>query len=495
MNNLQIFINNEEVLCNNKLSIKEEILNTSSTILNNCYPKSWENNKDYVNNYYYPKDYSKCKILQNNELLFAGVIKNTGNISLNPRYPHYCDLQVLSYKTFLSEGDTFDFVINNKTIEEAIELIINKVAGYGFVKGNINISQADEIIGAYSTLNKTAYDCFQYFAEISNSKWITRIIDEDTIAIDYFDPELMEQGNSIVYNNNWWKQNDLIDLTFTYSTNDYRNKQIITSDEIIADINYNESIYANGYSTEYYVSSNIAEIISIKINDVEATFATNIEKDMGVYADIYYTKGDSKLETNEILAAGSNIIILYTPLVKGRQVIYNSNEVSRINNQTGTTGIISRYENRNDALSSNELTYIANSYIKFKGQAEVTLKVQTKNNNLWEIGNVVEMIDCPLEELNVNYMVKSKTTDYYFANNDVFYTFELTSTYNSETAINYFDNQRSKMQGNLGEGDFIDRNIDIENESNIIFDNLRINSETLETNNILNCGLDSPFID
>ena len=40
------------------------MLSTSSTILNNCYPKTWENDKDYTTRFYYPKDYSKCKIVE-----------------------------------------------------------------------------------------------------------------------------------------------------------------------------------------------------------------------------------------------------------------------------------------------------------------------------------------------------------------------------------------------------------------------------------------------
>ena len=59
---IKMYIDNEEVVCNNLIEIKEEMLSTSSTILNNCYPKSWEENHDYVNRFYYPKDYSQCLI-------------------------------------------------------------------------------------------------------------------------------------------------------------------------------------------------------------------------------------------------------------------------------------------------------------------------------------------------------------------------------------------------------------------------------------------------
>lgn len=67
---MKILINNEEVVCSNTITITEEMLNTSSTILNNCYPLSWEETKDYTQ-YYYPEDYSKCLIYDDEDnLLF-----------------------------------------------------------------------------------------------------------------------------------------------------------------------------------------------------------------------------------------------------------------------------------------------------------------------------------------------------------------------------------------------------------------------------------------
>ena len=63
---MQIFINDEEVLCSSSMTIQKQLSNTSSVILNNVYPKSWEEDKDYVSRFYMPKDYSKCKIIDEN---------------------------------------------------------------------------------------------------------------------------------------------------------------------------------------------------------------------------------------------------------------------------------------------------------------------------------------------------------------------------------------------------------------------------------------------
>ena len=192
---------------------------------------------------------------KNYDILFSGLVKNSGDISLNPRYPHYCSLQILDYKTFLSESDTLDFVISQKTIEQAIEMVVEAVSGYGFIVGEINIANANEIIGAYSTLNKTAYDVLQYLAEISGSRWRTRYVDSSTMAIDFYDPDLLPQANDIDYNKQYWKDNNIVDLTFSYGTRDYRNKQIILSNEVYGSIEYNEVLLSNGYSASVCAST------------------------------------------------------------------------------------------------------------------------------------------------------------------------------------------------------------------------------------------------
>lgn len=493
---IKIFIGGVEVVSNKTFNIKEELLATSSTILNNCYPKSWETNHDYTNNFYFPKDYSNCEIYDDDDLIFSGVVKNSGNISLRPTEPKFCDLQILSYKCLLSEGQTLDFVIDNKTIEEAIEMVINHISDYGFVVGNIELSNGSDKIGAYSTLNKTPYDVFQYIADISQSKWFTRTIDENTVAIDFYSPELMEQVADIEYTNEYFEENNIIDMSFSFGTQDYRNKQIILSDEVYGSIDTDESITSNGYQTTFETSGIIAIVKNIYVNGVQKTIGTNDEKEIGIYADFYYTPGESSIESNTNYIAGTIIRIVYTPLVKGRQIVYNNNEINRINSQTGRNGIIARYEDRNDILSSDELNQVAQTYIKYKGTPEIILTIKTQNVDLFNIGQQV-YFDMPyLQDLNTNYMVKSKEIEITKTgdNGYVFYTYQLSSNYNSESAINYFDNQRNKANGNISTNEFITRNIDIEDETSIIFDNLQIEQMTPIGDNVLNSILNSPFL-
>lgn len=439
--------------------------------------------------YYYWKNY---------DVLFAGVVKNSGDISLNPRHPHYCSLQILDYKTFLSESDTLDFVITGKTIKEAIEMVISAISGYGFITGNINISQADEMIGAYSTLNKTAYDVLQYLAEISGSRWRARYVDSSTMAIDFFDPDLLPQANNIEYSKQYWEDNNIVDLTFNFGTRDYRNKQVLLSNEVYAGIQYTELLLSNGYSTNFLVQNNIGIIVSITVGGSQVEVTTQEEKELGVDADFYYTPGKNILESANSYTAGTQIVVNYIPLVKGRQIVYNDEEVTRIATQTNTTGIIARYENRNDVLSSNELEQIAETYIQYKGKPEIILTLTTKDNDLFNVGEKT-YFNSPIEDLAQEYMVKTKSIEYIIVGNqrDLFYTYELTSSFNSEKAINYFDNQRNKASGNIAEGESITRNIDINNQATIIWNNPTVNEITVTVtgDNVLNSILNSPFIE
>ena len=490
---IKILINNEEVVCSNQISIQEDILSTSSTILKNCYPKSWEETKDYVNNFYFPKDYSKCKILDVNDgletLIFCGVVKNTGNISLNPREPHYVDLQVLDFKTLLSEGETLNYVINDKTILEAIEQVVSSISDYGFQTGVIKILNPEDKINAYSTLNKTAYDVFQYIADVTQSIWVVKGINENINAVYFFDPTLIDEKEPIEYTQEYFENNDIHDITFNYSTNDYRNKQIMTSDEVFANITQTETIIADGYRDSFMCQNKIGVITSIKVNGVSKTFITKSEEELGLTADFVYQPGDMTFNANSTYTAGSLIVITYYPIVKGREIVLNSEESTRIQNQINRKGTISRYENRNDTLSSQELIKIGQSYIKYKGSAEITLKIVT-SKNLFEVGQKTKF-NAPLEELSTEYLIKSKKIDIYPLTNEVFYTFELSNNFNSENAINYFDNQRAKSQGNIGEGETITRNIDLESTSLIKFYDYSIEEAQIGTLTALDFTLDS----
>ena len=265
----------------------------------------------------------------------------------------------------------------------------------------------------------------------------------------------------------------------------------MTSNEVYANIVSVESIYANGYQTQYNTEQKIGYINFISVNGIEKTVTTNENKELGQTADFYYTVGNNYVETPNPLSAADVISIEYVSIVQGRQIISNQNEINRISLSTGRNGVLARYENRNDATTSMELQKIGESYIKYKGVPEIKLTIKTRLNT-WEIGQKVEF-DSPIDELDTEYMVRKKSINYITTTNTIFYTYELTSSFNSETEINYFDNQRAKNNGNIGAGEYISRNIDISLDANVIFYDTEVTEISVQGDNILNCELNSPL--
>lgn len=488
----KIYIDNVEVKCDNQFDIEEEFMNPSSIVLTNVYPASWTPT-DLMNNYYFPEDYTKCKIYKDDILYFVGIVKNSADMELNPLKPHYCSLQILDPSTLLSEGTTLDYVITNKTVTEAINQVIASISDYGFVAGNIQIpEQYDTLIGAYSTLDKAPFDVFQYLSQISLTRWGTRMVDEDTTAIDFFSPELLDSQGTIKLEKDYCSEHHIESITYDYSTDDYRNKQIITSDEVFGNVEQTQTILSNGYDTSFTTEQKIGKINSIKVNDSEATFATSNEKDLGITADFYYKVSENTFDSDNVYSAGTEIEISYTPIVQGREVSYNTPEINRINTNLGRNGTISQYENRTDVTSSTELQLVGQSYIKFKGIPEITLTIQSREDFLTLGGKYT--FSGPLSQLNGDYLVKTKKTSVTQSDeyNWFIYEYELTNSFDVENELNYFDNQRSKANGNISQGEYIARNVDIENTALIIFDNAEL-IEVEMGDNILNAPLNAPF--
>lgn len=158
----------------------------------------------------------------------------------------------------------------------------------------------------------------------------------------------------------------------------------------------------------------------------------------------------------------------------------------------GRNGTISQYENRTDVTSSAELQLVGQSYIKFKGIPEITLTITSREDFLKLGGKYT--FSCPLTKLNGDYLVKTKKTSVTQSAtyNWFIYEYELTNSFDVENELNYFDNQRSKTNGNISQGEYIARNVDIENTALIIFDNAEL-IEVEMGDNILNAQLNAPF--
>lgn len=501
---IHMYINDEEVICSNQFTIIEELTNTNTIVLNNCYPLSWEQSKDYTQ-FYTPKDYSLFKLVydytdynlstedgeniltENDENItaenslvtaFIGVIKRSKSVDLRPVNPHFATLQVLDFKTFLNEGDLFNFVITETTVNDFINRVVGAYSGYNFIVGNLNLgNKLTQTVGNYSCDQKTLFDILQYISQITNSIWKVRHVDDITYAIDFYDINLLPQGMELKYDTDYFDTNSIVDISYSFNTNNYRNKQVITSNNITSQTINIEKLYTDSDNNQYNLSNNIGSIYNVTLDNEKISVASSVDKQNGITADLYYKVGSNIIELNIDTIPTKILRIEYYPMLPGRITALNTDEISRIGNQLNNTGIISRYEQRQDATTAEELNAIAQTYLQFKGKVEITMQVKTLNKDLWSVGQLVDFDNNNLENISDlvgNYIVKKKTTQIYQNNADsttqIFYTYELDNNYNFENLINYFDNQRAKTIGNIQEGQFINKYIEYINSINIIFD-------------------------
>ena len=119
---------------------------------------------------------------------------------------------------------------------------------------------------------------------------------------------------------------------------------------------------------------------------------------------------------------------------------------------------------------------------------------KTHNKDIYEVGQMV-YFNAPIQELAKEYMVKSKEINIIATDEqNVFYTYELSSSFNSERSVNWFDNQRNKNSGNIQDGEYILRDIDITSTATIIWDNVQIEEITgITGDNVLDLVLDAPY--
>ena len=493
-NEIHMYIAGEEVVCDKEIQVAEKLLNTNSTALYNCYPLSWEEDKDYVSRFYFPKDYSKFEMVINGVVAFKGVIKRSAPIDLSPFKPHWAKLQVLDYKTFLSEGNQLNFVLKDVTIRQAIEQILEAYEGYNFVVGNLNIGDKEnDVIKNYNCNEKTPYDCLSYIADLTQSIWLTRY-DGDNIAVDFYSYDRLPSGKYILYDQNYCRNNSIVSINFSYDSDDYRNVQIVTAEEVQSNITLQNQFIVNGTEQIFLLDEPVSNIESVTLAGNSITFGV---EETGVNYDLYYKYNSNQIKLSKYNIAGTLLRINYYPVVNGRQKLKNPVEINRIADQNNNIGEIARYEKRDEAYTSQELGQIAQSYLYFKGKQAIELEVKTLNNDMWNVGDTCYFDNNDIDALNDlvgNYIVKSKNIQIIQnnANNkaQIFYEYELINNFNFESAVNFFDNQRAKRIGNINDGDFINRYVDFEDSVNIIFDGYTMEDLEVEAQNELEAELE-----
>lgn len=296
----------------------------------------------------------------------------------------------------------------------------------------------------------------------------------NSATIKVVDDENMKVIN-INYGQEFFENYNIVDMSYNLSSSDYRNKQNIVADNIKGNNILFESFWLDGKTTQFYLSQNVAGVKFAEINDENIKVVSQNFKDKNEDYDCYFTQGSNVINLKNANKKGDYLRILYYPDMSLKLSVTEDEEIERIKNNTDTTGIISRYEKRSDVSVAEEMNKIAQSYLKYKGKGDYTITIQTFNKELAHLGDKIQLTtNDNLKFLEDEYYVKSISTQCTTNNADnkayIFRTYTLVNNFNFEYATNYFDNQRAKMIGNIQDGQYIDRDIEIQDIITISFE-------------------------
>jgi hypothetical protein len=271
---------------------------------------------------------------------------------------------------------------------------------------------------------------------------------------------------NIDYGQEFFANYNIVDMKYSFNTSDYRNKQNIIADNIKGSNFLFEAFWLDGKTTEFHLSQPVASVKFAEINDENIKVISQEFKNKGEDYDAYFTQGSNTFNLKNANKKGNYLRIVYSPDISLKLSVAEDDEIKRIKDNTGTAGTISRYEKRNDVSLAEEMNKIALSYLKYKGKGDYTITIQTFNKELAHLGDKVNLTtNDNLKFLEDKYYVKSITTSYTTNNADnkayIFRTYTLVNNFNFEYAVNYFDNQRAKLIGNIQDGQYINRDIDI----------------------------------
>ena len=235
----------------------------------------------------------------------------------------------------MSEGDLLNYVMPSMSISDVLKYLVKDLNG--FYLGQIEIDN-DDTIATYNCNNKTPHDVLEYIAEVSGAIWFTRVLDDKVVSINLISPGQLETETTIEYTEEYFIENNIVDISYSYNAQDYRNKQIITNDEATSDVEHTEVVLYEGgnITTEYLV----AKLVSVKNGWIPYTVANKLS---GENAHFIYDYGSDIVEVNSV-NTGYLFTLTYYPIINLRQVAYNQDEIERITDVM--SGVISRYEKR-----------------------------------------------------------------------------------------------------------------------------------------------------
>lgn len=491
----ELYINGEKYDFEDNFSFYFHPTNFSNITLNNVV-KSTNNNWPNITNIIdFKNEFTICELRQNNRTFFIGVVNDVGRLSLMPNKPKTFSIQISDFRKWLSLTKPINKIYFDKTPSFIVNDLISSLNEPKIGVGNLSFStDSNFTIKAYNTTNKTLYQILKDVIGRQTNSTLYFTIENNIFKINYKSIEDFKTPHQIKIdptNQDFLVNYKINDIVFDNETNNYYNYLSYTSDNIISKflifennllLNSDKVILLNNVGriiegqdkTYFYNEKTHDKIIPVIMNSEDAK--------EGKFCHLVWSENSNIIE-NKFVSNDYKLKICYQSKISQTLEAKNLEEIRRLQNISGTSGIVYKSEKFNDISESDDLlAAVKNDLAKFsKPNKILTL---TSNAFIYNVLDTVEVVNIS-DDVNGIYIVsqiEGKVKS--LGNNDVFkeFTYTLKQTTNFDTIENKFDNQSYRelsatTQNTIEDADTISSSVQIIFED----DNLSYDSLIYET--------------
>ncbi len=405
---IKLTINGREFDCSRDITYSNHVFNNSgsSTKLKNVYPVDLEQQNGNRLTPFKLDKYSIAIIYVGNTLFDFGVVKVQKGGSLNRRKPKHINLNIVSYKEWLTKK-FMDFPILNATPEYIVNKVITTLNNDRIKVGTLSFGNKAKII-SYNTKSKTAWEVLKKLVEPHTNSMLQILTTQDgSITINFYD------RTSILGINNGNKGIDMdlsTDALFTQFDDLYKIEDIewaennlksnnfvrIDSEGSLSTILQKEIIDLTQGQSDIILPFNVGQVdraesfVEIDNNRRKIFIETQDNAARGKNYDVSYSINSNTISLNErLLNRNGTLQFSYRPIIRQTLDFTDSNDQAKVATLAGGgDGILAQYEKHNDLTETKDMIALGNNYLE-NGTDEKIKLIVTLENPAWELGQHV----------------------------------------------------------------------------------------------------------
>ncbi|TDV23509.1 hypothetical protein BCF59_0498 [Mycoplasmopsis mustelae] len=434
--------------------------NFSKIIINNVIHKTLldEGTHFLDNNINNIDTFSIATLYSNGKEIFTGIVNSSGRYSLSPWSIKDKSLEIVDPRLWLSKRSPADISFENDSPFRALHKYIRALDEAKIKVGSVSFSNLDPIT-AYDTTSKSPYSVLKDVIASRTRSFLYFSQDNGNLLINYKSDADFQKGASVVeITPETWKNLKITDLQMDENIDNYFNTYRLESENVVS-TQYNQEYFllSNSISSVWLVENfsklpeNSTELLNYyysidePLNKKQLNIISKQEKTSGNDYHLYYQDGRNELVINPKWERENlGLVVSYVPVGKYSVTLSNQSEVNRIHNLNNFNGDVYKYERSNDLSSFDDLYTHADNSLKLNSFIRYDMSIQT-NQPFLELGDIVSLNLPNAPKFNGRYICIGFDGSIKGKSGFIEITYQLRNGLNSDTLLNFYDNQDYKI--------------------------------------------------